>query len=53
MSRLKALLCAALLVLAGCGGTSGGDRPNQEASLLLDFTPNGVHAGIYLATPRG
>ena len=31
----------------------GSDRPNQEASLLLDFTPNGVHAGIYLATARG
>ena len=46
-------LCAALLLLAGCGGTSGGDRPNEEATLLLDFTPNGVHAGIYLATARG
>jgi ABC-type nitrate/sulfonate/bicarbonate transport system substrate-binding protein len=53
VSRLKASLCATLLLLAGCGGTSGGDRPNQEASLLLDFTPNGVHAGIYLATARG
>ena len=42
---------AALLVLAGCGG-SGSDRPNQEASLLLDFAPNGVHAGIYVATER-
>jgi ABC-type nitrate/sulfonate/bicarbonate transport system substrate-binding protein len=30
----------------------GGDRPNEEASLLLDFTPNAVHAGIYLATAR-
>jgi ABC-type nitrate/sulfonate/bicarbonate transport system substrate-binding protein len=45
-------LLAALLALAGCGGTTGTDRPNQEASLLLDFTPNGVHAGIYLATAR-
>jgi putative hydroxymethylpyrimidine transport system substrate-binding protein len=47
------LLLGALLALAGCGSTSGGDRPNQEATLLLDFTPNGVHAGIYLATSRG
>jgi putative hydroxymethylpyrimidine transport system substrate-binding protein len=47
------LLCLVLvLALAGCGGVSGSDRPNQEASLLLDFTPNGVHAGIYLATAR-
>ena len=46
------LLLCALLALGGCGG-AGTDRPNQEASLLLDFTPNGVHAGIYLATSRG
>ena len=53
MSRsLKPILLAVLLALAGCGGTSGSDRPNEEASLLLDFTPNGVHAGIYLATAR-
>jgi putative hydroxymethylpyrimidine transport system substrate-binding protein len=30
----------------------GTDRPNEDASLLLDFTPNAVHAGIYLATER-
>ena len=41
------------LAVAGCGGSSGGDRPNDEATLLLDFAPNGVHAGIYLATARG
>jgi putative hydroxymethylpyrimidine transport system substrate-binding protein len=41
-----------LLALAGCGGGSGSDRPNREATLLLDFTPNGVHAGIYLALAR-
>ena len=42
-----------MVVFAGCGGGSGSDRPNREATLLLDFTPNGVHAGIYLATARG
>jgi putative hydroxymethylpyrimidine transport system substrate-binding protein len=50
--RLAALVLLALVALAGCGGESGSDRPNQEASLLLDFTPNGVHSGIYLATSR-
>jgi putative hydroxymethylpyrimidine transport system substrate-binding protein len=50
--RLIACVAAAVLVLAGCGSSAGDDRPNQEASLLLDFTPNGVHAGIYLATER-
>jgi len=51
--RLTPILLVACALLAGCGGTTGSDRPNQEASLLLDFTPNGVHAGIYLATSRG
>jgi putative hydroxymethylpyrimidine transport system substrate-binding protein len=48
--RPTLVLCA--LLLAGCGGATGGDRPNEAASLLLDFTPNAVHAGIYLATAR-
>jgi ABC-type nitrate/sulfonate/bicarbonate transport system substrate-binding protein len=50
--RLRFLVCVVLVALAGCGGTTGTDRPNEDASLLLDFTPNGVHAGIYLATAR-
>lgn len=50
MPRL--LLALLVLAIAGCSGSSGGDRPNEEASLLLDFTPNGVHAGLYLATER-
>jgi putative hydroxymethylpyrimidine transport system substrate-binding protein len=50
---LIAIICAAA-ALIGCGGGTGGtDRPGGEATLLLDFTPNGVHAGIYLATARG
>jgi putative hydroxymethylpyrimidine transport system substrate-binding protein len=53
VARLSAFVFALLLALAGCGGGGGGnDRPNQDASLLLDFTPSGVHAGIYLATDR-
>jgi putative hydroxymethylpyrimidine transport system substrate-binding protein len=52
--RLGIFICGALLAFVGCGGAgAGSDRPNKEASLLLDFTPNGVHAGIYLATARG
>jgi putative hydroxymethylpyrimidine transport system substrate-binding protein len=49
---VRRLILFAAVVLIGCGG-SGADRPNEQASLLLDFTPNGVHAGIYLATARG
>jgi len=50
MRRVGALV---LCLLAGCGGTAGGgDRPDEDATLLLDFTPNAVHAGLYLATQR-
>jgi putative hydroxymethylpyrimidine transport system substrate-binding protein len=52
VARLPLLVVIVLLALAGCGGTVGTDRPNEDASLLLDFTPNGVHAGIYLALAR-
>ncbi|MGX6447804.1 ABC transporter substrate-binding protein [Patulibacter sp. S7RM1-6] len=61
--------CAALgtgvAVLAGCGGDDGGAtaastaatttaaRPSAPLSLTLDFTPNAVHSGLYVAQRRG
>ena len=55
MSRVVALLAAALLLAgaAGCGG--GGAEPGapQGATLVLDFTPNAVHSGIYAAQRQG
>jgi NitT/TauT family transport system substrate-binding protein/putative hydroxymethylpyrimidine transport system substrate-binding protein len=55
MRRAVALLAAALLLagLAGCGG--GGAEPGvpKGASLVLDFTPNAVHSGIYAARAQG
>jgi ABC-type nitrate/sulfonate/bicarbonate transport system substrate-binding protein len=55
MRRVVALLAAALLFagLAGCGG--GGAEPGapQGATLVLDFTPNAVHSGIYAAKAQG
>jgi putative hydroxymethylpyrimidine transport system substrate-binding protein len=53
MRRLTILiaLLGAIAVLAGCG--SSGQAPlQQDASLVLDFTPNAVHAGIYTAVAR-
>lgn len=51
MRRAVALLAAALLLAgaAGCGG--GGAEPGvpKGALLVLDFTPNAVHSGIYTA----
>src|SRR3954452_1783205 len=46
-----ALFLAAIL-LAGCGGGSE-DRPERPATLVLDFAPNAVHAGIYVAKAHG
>jgi ABC-type nitrate/sulfonate/bicarbonate transport system substrate-binding protein len=40
------------LLAAGCSGTTGGDRPDADAVLLLDFSPNAVHSGIYLTEAR-
>ena len=48
---LLALALAAALVVAGCSRASE-DRPDQSARLVLDFQPNAVHAGIYLALER-
>jgi len=55
MRRAVALLAAVLLLggLGGCGG--GGAEPGvpKGASLVLDFTPNAVHSGIYAAQAQG
>ena len=59
MKVVVALLAAAsLLVLVACGddgnepGAPEGARPSS-ATLVLDFQPNAVHAGIYSAQARG
>jgi ABC-type nitrate/sulfonate/bicarbonate transport system substrate-binding protein len=53
----RGLLTMLVLVLAlglcACGASSEDDASDQDASLLLDFTPNAVHAGIYTAVSRG
>ena len=59
MRRLLPLLVvlASALAVASCGsgdsGAGGGERPNADATLVLDFTPNAAHAGIYSAIQRG
>jgi NitT/TauT family transport system substrate-binding protein/putative hydroxymethylpyrimidine transport system substrate-binding protein len=37
----------------GCGGDSGGSRQLRSAVIGLDFTPNAVHAPIYMAVRNG
>ncbi len=43
------VLIAAATTVAGCGGSSGDSSSPLNATLVLDFTPNPVHVGIYTA----
>ncbi len=53
--RPAVALLAASLALAGAAGCGGGAEPGapQGATLMLDFTPNAAHTGIYAADRRG
>ncbi|HTT94113.1 MAG TPA: ABC transporter substrate-binding protein [Solirubrobacterales bacterium] len=55
MERAVALLAAALLLagLAGCGGSGAEPGAPKGATIVLDFTPNAVHSGIYAAQAQG
>ena len=55
MRRVAALLAAALLLAgaAGCGGSGAEPGAPDGATLVLDFTPNAVHSGIYAAQREG
>jgi NitT/TauT family transport system substrate-binding protein/putative hydroxymethylpyrimidine transport system substrate-binding protein len=46
-------LCLAVVAPAGCGGTAAKPPPVKQATLILDFVPNAVHAGIYRALAAG
>jgi putative hydroxymethylpyrimidine transport system substrate-binding protein len=48
--RRRGLLLVALLAVTGCGSST---HATPAATLVLDFTPNAVHAGIYQALARG
>jgi putative hydroxymethylpyrimidine transport system substrate-binding protein len=52
--RVAALLAAVVLgALTGCGDDGAEPGASSEATLVLDFTPNAVHAGLYAAAERG
>ena len=55
MERVAALLAAvvATLGLAACGDDGAEPGASHEATLVLDFQPNAVHAGIYTALGQG
>ncbi len=55
MKLVAALLAVALLLtgVAGCGGSGAEPGAPIGATLVLDFTPNAVHSGIYAAQRQG
>jgi NitT/TauT family transport system substrate-binding protein/putative hydroxymethylpyrimidine transport system substrate-binding protein len=52
--RLRALtpLLIATLLVAACGASGPRRPPVRNISVILDFTPNAVHSGIYSALAR-
>ena len=55
MRTVVASLAAVVVALAIAGCDGGGAEPgaSQEATVVLDFTPNAVHAGLYAALADG
>jgi putative hydroxymethylpyrimidine transport system substrate-binding protein len=55
MRKVVALLAAIVagLALGGCGGDGAEPGAPERATLVLDFQPNAVHAGIYAALGEG
>ena len=50
--RAALLVILTSLVLAGCGATGSSGPTDRRATVLLDFTPNAVHTGLYTARAR-
>ena len=55
MHRVVALLATVLVSIAplACGDDGAEPGASKEATLVLDFQPNAVHAGIYAALAEG
>jgi len=55
MRRAVALLATVLALagVAGCGGSGAEPGVPKGATLVLDFTPNAAHSGIYAARAQG
>ena len=56
LAALSALLPACALALSSCAGNASTPQSSpqrQSVSVVLDWTPNTNHSGVYLAMARG
>ncbi len=47
------LLCALLLMSVGCAPASGGGQEKESVTVVLDWTPNTNHTGLFVALANG
>ncbi len=52
-TTIAAFALTVAVALGGCGANEADRAPNRAANLLLDFQPNAIHTGIYMAVARG
>lgn len=48
-----AFLCAVLCVAGGCGENGQSGESTKEITMVLDWTPNTNHTGLYVAQEKG
>lgn len=51
--RLGALAALLILSLVGCGGSTSSSSAPTQVTVVLDWTPNTNHAGVYAAKAKG
>lgn len=53
MKRLLALLLAGAFAVGGCADDKTSNAPTTKVTVVLDWTPNTNHSGLYLARAEG
>src|SRR5665648_914700 len=58
MKKLLSLLIIPIILLTGCGAgstapTSSTSQPLTDVTLMLDWTPNTNHTGLFVAQEKG
>ncbi|UOQ86425.1 ABC transporter substrate-binding protein [Gracilibacillus salinarum] len=53
MKKIMVALLAVCIVLVGCGEENSSSDKMEEVTLVLDWTPNTNHTGLYVAESKG